>query len=83
MSDSGFIIISLTVLAGSIWLVVRLFRKIARGESGISINAALLGLLAAILLIPFAMNFSAHLISVAMNGSESRMEASVSEAGHH
>lgn len=84
MGNIGFIIISLTVLTGSVWLAVRVFRKIARGEINIGVNAALLALLAAILLVPFAMNFSSHLISAAMNKPDlDTAENSVSEPGRH
>ena len=82
MTDTGFIIISSAVLLGLIWLIVWIFKKIARGEIGISVNAALLITLAAILLIPFAMNFSAHLISGMMQ-SPGATETSDSESSHH
>lgn len=82
MTDSSFLIISSAVLIGFLWLLVWIFKKIARGEIGISINAALLVMLAAILLVPFAMNFSAHLISGMMHGS-STTENSDSQSDHH
>ncbi|WP_159462730.1 hypothetical protein [Nitrosovibrio sp. Nv4] len=57
-------------------------KKIARGEIGISANAALLVMLAVILLVPFAMNFSAHLIS-GMTHNSSATEESISQPDHH
>ena len=82
MTDSSFIIISAAVLLGLISLIVWIFKKIARGEIGISVNAAVLITLAAILLIPFAMNFSAHLISGVIHNPGST-ENSNSESSHH
>ncbi|SFO22742.1 hypothetical protein [Nitrosospira briensis] len=82
MIDISFLIISSAVLLGLIWLIVWIFKKAARGEIGISVNAALLMTLAAILLIPFAMNFSAHLISGMMH-SPGAAVTSDSESGHH
>jgi hypothetical protein len=82
MAESSFVIISSAVLLGLIWLIVWIFKKIARGEIGISVNAALLITLAAILLVPFAMNFSAHLLSGMMH-NPSATENSDSESGHH
>ena len=61
--DSGFVTTGILVLAGFFLLVVWFFRKMMRGEISLGSHAALLVLLAAILLVPFAMNFSAHLIS--------------------
>ncbi|HEU4853713.1 MAG TPA: hypothetical protein VFS89_00295 [Nitrosospira sp.] len=61
--DSGFVTTSILVLAGFFLVVVWFFRKMARGEISMGSHVALLVLLAAMLLVPFAMNFSAHLIS--------------------
>ncbi|MBA4143851.1 MAG: hypothetical protein H0X43_12895 [Nitrosospira sp.] len=69
MDDSGLIIAGFAVVLGLVLLIAWFFRKIARGEIGISVNTALLALLAAILLVPFGMNFSAHLISSVMQRS--------------
>jgi uncharacterized membrane protein YqjE len=82
MPNSSVIIISFVVLLGLIWLVVWIFKNIARGEIGISVNAAVLVVLAAILLIPFAMNFSAHLIS-GKTHNPSLNENSDSESSHY
>lgn len=57
---SGFVIGSLAFLAGLIWLGIWVFRKIMHGEMGVGANTALLALLLLILLVPFAMNLSAH-----------------------
>jgi hypothetical protein len=61
--DSGFVMTSILVLAGFFLLVVWFFRKMAQGEISMGSHIALLALLAAMLLVPFAMNFSAHVIS--------------------
>ncbi|SEA58203.1 hypothetical protein [Nitrosospira multiformis] len=64
--DSSFVttsILAILALAGFFLLVVWFFRKMTRGELRMGSHAALLVLLAAMLLVPFAMNFSAHLIS--------------------
>ena len=61
--DGGFVTTSVLILAGFFWLVVWFLKKLVRGEISLGGHTALLVLLAAILLVPFAMNFSAHLIS--------------------
>lgn len=63
MTNSYFPILVSLVVVGLGWLVVWFFRKIARGELPIGMNTALLIMLAAILVIPFVLNFSGHLIS--------------------
>ena len=55
--------ISSALLVGVVFLTTWIFRKITRRQAGISFNVALLLLLAAILLLPFAMNYTAHLMS--------------------
>ena len=45
------------------FLTVGMFRRVIRRRSGISFNAALVLLLLAILIIPFAMNYTAHLLA--------------------
>jgi hypothetical protein len=60
--DTGFIISGLTLLVGLVWLGVWIFRKIMQGESGVSASTVLLALLVVILLVPFAMNLSAHFL---------------------
>ncbi len=56
--------VSMTV-SGIGFLTVGMFRRIIRRRSGISFNAGLvlLLLLLAILIIPFAMNYTAHLLA--------------------
>ncbi|HKX52616.1 MAG TPA: hypothetical protein VJM47_02330 [Nitrosospira sp.] len=80
--DSSFVTTSILILTGFFLLVVWFLRKIARGETSMGSHAALLVLLAAILLVPFAMNFSAHLISGIGHGSSQSEEAS-SQPGDH
>ena len=60
--DTVFAISSLTLLIGLIWLGVWIFKKIMHGEIGVSVSTALLALLVIILLVPFAMNLSAHFL---------------------
>lgn len=74
--DSSFVTTSILVLAGFFLLVVWFFRKMMRGEIGMSSHVALLVLLAAMLLVPFVMNFSAHLISSMEHRSGHSEEAS-------
>ncbi|MDO8438592.1 MAG: hypothetical protein Q7S69_10630 [Nitrosomonadaceae bacterium] len=52
-----------TLLFGGVFLTTWVFRKITRRQAGISFNAALILLLVAILLVPFAMNYTAHLLA--------------------
>ncbi|MCX7184768.1 MAG: hypothetical protein NTW90_05985 [Nitrosospira sp.] len=56
-----------TFLFGIAFLTTWVFRRITRRRAGISFNAALLLLLAAILLLPFAMNYTAHLLAEMSN----------------
>jgi hypothetical protein len=77
--DSGFVttsILAILALAGFFLLVVWFFLKMARGEISMGSHVALLVLLAAMLLVPFAMNFSAHLISGIEHRSDHPEEAS-------
>lgn len=67
MVDSNLLIAGSAILIGLAWLGTWIFRKIRRGEIAIGLHTALLGLLVAILLVPFAMNFGAHLISNMMH----------------
>lgn len=52
-----------TFLFSIVFLTTWVFRRITRRRARISFNAALLLLLAAILLLPFAMNYTAHLLA--------------------
>ncbi|MBA2658127.1 MAG: hypothetical protein H0U72_00840 [Nitrosospira sp.] len=60
--DSVFIVSGLALLAGFVWLGVWIFRKVVHGEIAVSVNTALLALLVIVLLVPFAMNLSAHFL---------------------
>lgn len=80
--DGGFVATSVVILAGFFWLVVWFFKKWMRGEIRLGGHAALLVLLAAILLVPFAMNFSAHLISSIVH-HPGTTEDSVPQPGDH
>ena len=60
--DSGFVISGVAFLISLVWLGVWIFRKIMRGEIAVSVNTALLALLVVVLLVPFAMNLSAHFL---------------------
>jgi len=50
-------------VSGIGFLTVGMFRRIIRRRSGFSFNAGLVLLLLAILIIPFAMNYTAHLLA--------------------
>ena len=65
--SSNLLIAGSLILIGLVWAGAWIFRKIRRGEIAIGVHTALLGLLVAILLVPFAMNFGAHLISNSMH----------------
>lgn len=80
--DSGFVTTAILLLAGFFLLVVWFFRKVARGEIGMGSHVALLVLLAAILLVPFAMNFSTHLIS-SMGHRSAHLEEASSQQGNY
>ena len=60
--NNVFVISGLALVAGFVWLGVWIFRKIMRGEIAVSVNTALLALLVIVLLVPFAMNLSAHFL---------------------
>ena len=55
-------LVSMTV-SGIAFLTRGMFRRVIRRRSGISFNAGLVLLLLAILIIPFAMNYTAHLLA--------------------
>lgn len=78
--ESGLVIGSLAFLIGLVWLGLWIFRKIMRGEIAVGVNMALLALLVIILLVPFAMNLSAHFLSQTMNHPSSHTSHS-SEGG--
>ncbi|MGH8762219.1 MAG: hypothetical protein ACREUR_03195 [Nitrosospira sp.] len=58
--DTVLAIGSLALLIGLLCLGVWIFKKIMQGKIGVSVTTALLALLVIILLVPFAMNLSAH-----------------------
>ena len=51
------------MVSGIGFLTVGMFRRVIRRRSGFSFNAGLVLLLLAILIIPFAMNYTAHLLA--------------------
>jgi hypothetical protein len=61
--QSDFLIISAVVLTSFILLAAWIFRLVARGKIIMGPGTALVALLGAILLVPFAMNLSAHFLS--------------------
>ena len=65
--DGGFVIGSIAFLIGLVWLGLWIFRKIMRGEIAVGVNMALLALLVIVLLVPFAMNLSAHFLYQTMH----------------
>lgn len=70
MDDSEYIMIGSTFLVGVIGACAWFFKKVMRGEIGVSVNTALLALLVVILLVPFVMNFSAHFVSQILHHAE-------------
>jgi hypothetical protein len=77
--QSEFLIVSAAVLTGFILLAVVIFRLVARGKIMMGPGAALVALLVAILLVPFAMNLSAHFLSNKLH--ETSVPDSTAEAG--
>jgi hypothetical protein len=69
MTDFSLVLIISAAVIGLVWLLAWFFIKVLRGEIDIGVNTALLILLAAILVVPFAMNFSAHMIANSMNNA--------------
>lgn len=69
MVDKQFLIMVSLIVVALGWLAVWFFRKTARGELSISVHTVLLIMLLAVLIIPFALNFSAHLISTEIRHS--------------
>ncbi|HET7060606.1 MAG TPA: hypothetical protein VFI43_00345 [Nitrosospira sp.] len=63
MIDSNLLITAAAVVLGLVWLGAWLLGKIRRGEIEIGTHTILLVLLAAILLVPFAVNVAGHLIA--------------------
>ena len=67
MTDFSLVLIISAAVIGLVWLLAWFFIRVLRGEIDIGVNTALLILLAAILVVPFAMNFSAHILANSMH----------------
>ena len=67
MANGNLLITGSAIVLGLLWLGAWIVGKIRRGEIEIGVHTALLALIAAILLVPFAMNVTAHLIANSMN----------------
>lgn len=74
MDDSEYIMIGSAFLVGVIGVCAWFFKKVMRGEIGVSVNTALLALLVVILLVPFVMNVSAHFVSQILHHAEDTKE---------
>ena len=77
MDDSDYIMIGSAFLVGVIWVCAWFFKKVMRGEIGVSVNTALLALLVVILLVPFVMNVSAHFVSQILHHADDATEEAV------
>lgn len=82
MTDTSLVLISSAAVIGRVWLVAWLFIRIMRGEINIGVNIALLILLAAILVVPFAMNFSAHMIANSVNRAADAADSNAEHENH-
>jgi hypothetical protein len=69
MTDFSLVLIISAAVIGLVWLLAWFFIRVLRGEIDIGVNTALMILLAAILVVPFAMNFSAHMIANSMHST--------------
>ena len=78
MTDFSLVLIISAAVIGLVWFLAWFFIRVLRGEINISVNTALLIMLAAILVVPFAMNFSAHMIA---NSMHSAVDAENPDAG--
>ncbi|SFW30441.1 hypothetical protein [Nitrosovibrio sp. Nv17] len=58
-----YLILGLLLAIGLIYLCMGFFRRVARGETEVGVHTILLVLVVAILLVPFVMNVSAHLLA--------------------
>jgi len=67
MTDFSLVLIISAAVIGLVWLLAWFFIRVLRGEIDIGVNTALLILLVAILVVPFAMNFSAHILANSMH----------------
>jgi hypothetical protein len=82
MTDTSLVLISSAAVIGLVWLVAWLFIRIMRGEINIGVNTALLILLVAILVVPFAINFSAHIIANSANRSADPAHSDAEHESH-
>jgi hypothetical protein len=82
MTDFSLVLIISAAVIGLVWLLAWFFIRVLRGEIDISVNAALLILLAAILVVPFAMNFSAHIIANSANRSADAAHSNAEHESH-
>ena len=82
MTDTSLVLISSAAVIGLVWLVAWLFIRVMRGEINIGVNTALLILLAAILVVPFAMNFSAHMIANSVSRSADEAHSNAEHENH-
>ena len=81
MTDFSLVLIISAAVIGLVWLLAWFFIKVLRGEIDIGVNTALLILLAAILVVPFAMNFSAHMIANSMHNAGDTKNPDVEHKG--
>jgi hypothetical protein len=82
MTDFSIVLIISAAVIGLVWLLAWFFIRVLRGEIDISVNTALLILLAAILVVPFAMNFSAHIIANSTNRSADPAHSNAEHESH-
>ena len=82
MTDFSLVLIISAAVIGLVWLLAWFFIRVLRGEIDIGVNTALLILLVAILVVPFAMNFFAHMIATSMHGSEDADNANAEHEKH-
>ncbi len=82
MTDFSLVLIISAAVIGLVWLLAWFFLRVLRGEIDISVNTALLILLAAILVVPFAMNFSAHIIANSENRSADAAHSNAEHESH-
>ena len=74
MTDFSLVLIISAAVIGLVWLLAWFFIRVLWGVIDIGINTALVILMVAILVVPFAMNFSAHILANSMHRT--------SDAGH-
>jgi hypothetical protein len=82
MTDFSLVLIISAAVIGLVWLLAWFFIRVLRGEIDISVNTALLILLVAILVVPFAMNLSAHIIANSANRSTDAAHSNAEHESH-